>query len=132
MTTQLNHNVSALPEKNKMPIDHEQLSASAQCSPMSSAMSDDLSQLSSPPRSAQSALRPCIYIALRCSRCGSVRQALTDLPAEAVIACPECSRECTFVLLGSGVISRNLPFHHVQIIEPTRWEPRFDGETNSS
>jgi DNA-directed RNA polymerase subunit RPC12/RpoP len=132
MTTQLNGNISSLLEKNKTPIDHEQLSASAQCSPMSPAMSDDLSQFSSPPRSAQSALRPCIYIALRCSRCGSIRQALTEISAEAVIACPECSRECTFVLLGSGLTSRNLPFHQVQIIEPTRWEPRFDGETNSS
>jgi DNA-directed RNA polymerase subunit RPC12/RpoP len=132
MTTQLNGNISSLPEKNKTPIDREQLSASTQCSPMSPAMSDDLSQFSSPPRSAQSALRPCIYIALRCSRCGSIRQALTELPAEAVIACPECSRECTFVLLGSGLTTRNLPFHQLHIIEPTRWDPRVDGETNSS
>ena len=132
MTTQLNGNISSLPEKNKTPIDHEPPSASMQRSSLRPAMSADHSQCSSPPRSAQSALRPCIYIALRCSRCGSIRQALTELPAEAVIACPECSRECTFVLLGSGLTSRNLPFHKVQIIEPTRWEPRFDGETNSS
>ena len=132
MTAQLNNNASALPEKNTMPIDHEQLSASAQCSPMSSAMLPDHSQSSSQPRSAQSALHPCIYIALRCSRCGLVRQALPELPTQDVIACPECSRECGFALLGSGLTSRNLPFHQVHIIEPTRWDPQVDGETNSS
>lgn len=132
MTTQLNDNVSALPEKNKMLIDHEQLSASAQCFHLSSSMSANRSQSSSQPSSAQSALCPCIYIALRCSRCGGVRQALTQLPAEAVIACPECGRDCTFVLLGSGLTTKTLPFHQVHIIEPMRWEPRFDGETNSS
>jgi predicted amidophosphoribosyltransferase len=67
-----------------------------------------------------------------CSRCGSVRQAITELPAQALIVCPECGRECTFVLLGSGLTSNNLPFHQVHSIEPTRWDPRFDGETNSS
>jgi DNA-directed RNA polymerase subunit RPC12/RpoP len=77
-------------------------------------------------------LRPCIYIAFRCSRCGAVRQAISQLPAQAVVACPECSQECAFVLLGSGLTSRSLPFHQVHIVEPTRWDPSFDGETNSS
>ena len=133
MTAQLNHDVSALPEKNKMPVDHEPSSASTQRLSLGSAMSDDLSQSSSQQFSAcQRALRTCIYVALRCSRCGSVRQALTELPAQSLIACPECGRECSFVLLGQGLTSRDLPFHQVHIIEPTRWDPQVDGETNSS
>lgn len=135
MTTQLNQTqtVSAVQEKNKMPFDHELSSASMQRSLLHPAISDDLSQSASQQSSAgQHALRPCIYIALRCSRCGSVRQAITHLPAQALIACPECSRECSFVLLGSGLTSRNLPFHQLHIIEPTRWDSQVDGETNSS
>jgi DNA-directed RNA polymerase subunit RPC12/RpoP len=128
MTAQLNHNVSALSEKNKMRLDHEPSSASTQRSSLGSAMSDDLSQSSSPQR----ALRPCIYIALSCSRCGSVRQALTELPAQALIACPECGHQCSFILLGQGLTSRDLPFHQVHVVEPTRWDPQLDGETNSS
>src|SRR5438270_9616640 len=134
MTTQLNQTqmISPTPEKNKMPSDHEPSSAFAQCSSLSSSISADHSQHSFQPCSAQSVLRPCMYIALRCSRCGSVRQALTQLPTEAVIGCPECGRECSFVLLGSGLTSRALPFHQVHILEPTRWDPQVDGEPNSS
>lgn len=129
MTTQLNQqNISAAEEKNKTASDYEPFSASTQrLSLLSSALDD---RIQSAPR--QPVLSPCIYIALRCPSCGSVRQAITQLPTEAVIACPECGRECTFVLLGSGLTSRSLPFHQVHIIEPTRWDPRFDGETNSS
>jgi hypothetical protein len=112
-----------------MLFDHEPTSASMQRSSPCSAMPDDRSQVSP---SGQHTLRPCIYIALRCSRCGSVRQAIAELPAHAVIGCPECGEECTFVLLGSGLTSRNLPFHQVHIVEPTRWDPQLDGETNSS
>jgi DNA-directed RNA polymerase subunit RPC12/RpoP len=127
MTAQLTHNVSALPEKNKMRLDHDSSSALMQSSSLGSAMSDDLSQ-----SSQQCALRPCTYIALRCSRCGSVRQALTELPAQSLIACPECGRQCSFILLGQGLTSRDLPFHQVHIVEPTRWDQEVDGETNSS
>lgn len=126
MTTQLNQAqiVSAAEEKNKMEFCHGPSSPSLR----RPAISDDLSQSSSQPSSpGRHALRPCIYIAFKCSRCGAVRQALTQLPAEAVIACPECSRKCTFVLLGSGLTTRSLPFHQLHIIEPTRWDPRFDG-----
>src|SRR5579864_1147818 len=128
MTTQLNHanSVSAVQEKNKMPFDHEPFSASTPCS-QSFSMSADHNQ-----RSSQPALRPCIYIALSCSRCGSVRQAMAELPSQALIACPECGQECSFILLGSGLTSRNLPFHQVHIVEPTRWNPQVNGETNSS
>jgi hypothetical protein len=128
MTTHLNHghSVSAVQEKNKMPFDHELFSASTQCS-QSFSMSADDNQ-----RSLQPALRPCIYIALRCSRCDSVRQAMAELPSQALVACLECGRECSFILLGSGLTSKSLPFHQVHIVEPTRWDPQIDGETNSS
>lgn len=134
MTTPLNQTqiVSAVQEKNKMLFDHELASASMQRSSPCSAMPDDRSQASTQPSSAgQHSLHSCIYIALLCSRCGSVRQAIADLPAHSVIGCPECGQECTFVLLGSGLTSRNLPFHQVHIVEPTRWDPQLDGETNS-
>jgi DNA-directed RNA polymerase subunit RPC12/RpoP len=135
MTAPLNQKqiVSAAQEKNTMPSDHEPLSAFTQRFSLRSAMSYDRSQSSPPPcLTGQHALRPCIYIAFRCSRCGSVRQAITELPAQAVVACPECSQECSFHLLGSGLTSRNLPFHQVHIIEPTRWDSSVDGEANSS
>jgi len=133
MTAQFKQEQIAAPEKNKMPFDHEPLAASMQRSSVLSTVSDDRGQSSSLPSSAcQSALRPCIYIALRCSRCGSVRQAITELPAEAVIACPGCKQECAFVLLGTGLTSRNLPFHQVHIVEPTRWDPHLDDEPNTS
>src|SRR6185437_215084 len=132
MTTQLNQvqiASAAQEKKNKTPFGHEPLSALLQ----SSAMPDDRGQSSSlPSLTGRHALRPCIYIALRCLRCGSVRQAIAELPAQAVIACPECSQECTFHLLGSGLTSRNLPFHQVHIIEPTRWDSSVDGEPNTS
>ena len=111
-----------------MPVDHDSSSASTHCSSPGPVLSDDLSQSFSP----QGALRPCIYIALSCPRCGSVRQALTELPAQALIPCPECGRQCGFVLLGQGLTSRDLPFHQVHIIEPTRWDPQVDGEIDSS
>lgn len=120
MTTQLNQqNISA---------DHEPFSASTQRSSPGASAGDDRSQSAL----LQPALRLCIYIALRCECCGSVRQAIPELPAHVVIACPECSQECAFVLLGSGLTSRNLPFYQVHIVEPTQWDPAVDGETNSS
>ena len=120
MTTQFNQqNISA---------DHEPFSASTQRSSLRASAVDD------PMHSAlgQPALRPCIYIAFRCSRCGSVRQAITELPAEAVVACPGCEQECAFVLLGSGLTSRALPFHQVHIVEPTQCDSHLDSEDNTS
>jgi hypothetical protein len=125
--------VSAAQEKNKMLFDHEPLSASTQRCSGSQSLPDDCTQFSSQPSLiGQLALRPCIYIALSCSRCGSVRQAIAELPAQTVIACPACSQECVFVLLGFGITTRNLPFHQVLIVEPTRWDSHLDSETNSS
>ena len=129
MKTRLNHAhaVLAVQEKNKVPFDHEPFSASMPHSSLRASAGDDRQSAT-----GQSALRSCIYIAFRCSRCGSVRQAMAELPSQALIACPECGRECSFILLGSGLTSRNLPFHQVHIVEPTRWDPQVDGETNSS
>ena len=125
--------VSAAQEKNKMLFDHESLSASMQRSLLRSEIPNARSQaLSLPCSTGQQALRPCVYIALACSRCGSVRQAIAELPTQAVVACPECKQECSFVLLGSGLTSRKLPFHQVHIVEPTRWDSQDDGEPNSS
>jgi hypothetical protein len=125
--------VSAAQEKNKMLFDHEPLSASTQRCSGSQSLPDDCVQFSSQPSlTGQLALRPCTYIALSCSRCRSVRQAIAELPAQAAIACPACSQECIFVLLGSGFTTRNLPFHQVLIVEPTRWDSQLDSETNSS
>jgi len=120
MTTQLNQQSSS--------SDYEPFSDSMQRSSLLGSALDDRIQSAT----HQPALSPCIYIALSCSRCGSVRQAITQLPTEAVIACPGCGRECTFVLLGSGLTSRSLPFYQVHIIEPTRWDSRLDGEVDSS
>jgi hypothetical protein len=133
MTTEFNklQTVSVAQEKNTM-HDHESLSSSAQLSSLHQSILDDRNQSSSQPLAPQAALRPCIYIALRCSRCGSVRQAITELPAQAFVACPECSKECAFVVLGSGLTSRPLPFHQVYIIEPTQWDSQLGGEANSS
>lgn len=129
MTTAFNQIeiASVVHEKSNMP-DHEPLSAPAQRSSLCQSISDDRDQRSSQPLARKPALRPCIYVALRCSRCGSVRQALAELPTQAVVACPECNRECSFVLLGSGLTARPLPFHQVHIIEPTQWDSHLDGE----
>jgi DNA-directed RNA polymerase subunit RPC12/RpoP len=120
MTKQLNQQSSS--------SDYEPFSASMQRSSLLGSALDDRIQSAS----HQPVLSPCIYLALSCSRCGSVRQAIAELPAQAAIACPECGRQCTFVLLGSGLTSRRLPFYQVHIIEPTRWDSRLDGEVDSS
>src|SRR6476661_9096258 len=100
MKTRLNHAhaVLAVQEKNKVPFDHEPFSASMPHSSLRASAGDDRQSAT-----GQSALRSCIYIAFRCSRCGSVRQAMAELPSQALIACPECGRECSFILLGSGL-----------------------------
>ena len=120
MTTQLN--------RQSISSDHDPFSASTQRSSLRTSAGDD--RIQSGPH--QPVLRPCIYVAFRCSRCGAVRQAIPQLPAQALIACPECARECSFIVLGSGLTSRTLPFHQVHITEPTRWDPQVDGEANSS
>jgi hypothetical protein len=116
-----------------MPFDHDALSSSTQRGSLQASTSDERVQLpSQASRAHQPCLRSCIYVALRCSRCGAVRLAITELPAQGVLACPECGQECSFVLLGSGVTTRDLPFHEVHGIEPTRWVQPVEVETNSS
>ena len=57
----------------------------------------------------------CVYLALRCSQCGELRQALAALPLTETVACPICGTACLFALLGKGLTSRALPFHEVHI-----------------
>jgi len=135
MTTELNQTqlFSAAQEAKKMPFDHDSLSASTQRGPLRPSVSGDRRECSSQPSSADhAALRSCVYIAFRCLHCGAVRQAITNLPAQSVVACPECGQECSFVLLGFGFTKRNLPFHQVPSIEPTRWVQPIESETDSS
>lgn len=56
-------------------------------------------------------LYSCVYITIRCTHCGEVRQALPDLPESNLIECPECQRSCTYFLLGVGLTRKVLPFH---------------------
>jgi len=62
-----------------------------------------------------SALVPCVYIALRCSHCGEIRQALGELPVSDNAACPECGKSCSFVPLASGHTRSKLPFHEIYV-----------------
>src|ERR1041385_5719608 len=126
MTRVLNQTqiVSGSQEQNKMAFDREPISASA--------MPHRCNHASQPSSASQRTLRPCVYIAFRCSNCGSIRQAVPEAPTQAVIACPECRQECAFVLLGSGLTSRNLPFHQVHIVAPTQWDSPDDDEPDSS
>src|SRR5579871_1987729 len=73
------------------------------------------------PTHAQNHLVPCVYVALRCSHCGELRQALAVLPSPGDVPCPECGIACSFVLLGSGLTTRQLPFHEIRSGEQMRW-----------
>ncbi len=75
---------------------------------------------------SQPPLLPCIYIALLCSHCGELRQALAALPNTEIAVCPECSRACTFVLLGSGLTRRLLPFHELRPKPQMPWDHSSD------
>jgi hypothetical protein len=135
MTTDLNpiQFPSTVPTEKKMPpLDHESLAASNQSVCLQPSVSDGRNQSSSQlvPASVLSfsecTLHACFFIALRCSRCGNVRQAVALQPIHCTIACPECALECHFVLLGRGLTKRNLPFHQVQSPEQTRWDHRIE------
>lgn len=65
------------------------------------------------PRLTQPALTSCVYIGLQCSQCGDVRQALNNLPAGETTLCPQCGATCCFSRLGTGLTSRELPFHEI-------------------
>jgi hypothetical protein len=70
-----------------------------------------------PPPDSQSSTQPglvsCVYIGLHCSSCGDVRQALHELPAGETTLCPQCGTACAFLRLGTGLTSRELPFHEI-------------------
>lgn len=81
------------------------------------------------PPCTQNQLVPCVYIALRCSHCGELRQALNMAPlSDSEVACPECGATCSFITLGSGLTKTPLPFHELLPNEQTRWINR-DVET---
>jgi hypothetical protein len=61
------------------------------------------------------ALASCAYIGLQCSHCGDVRQALADFPAGETTLCPQCGTPCSFSRLGTGLTSRDLPFHEAAL-----------------
>jgi hypothetical protein len=118
----------------KMSFDGQPLSNSAQ--PNSLQQSHGPHQFSAHTVVAQSGsqapLVPCVYIALLCSHCGDLRQALAALPNSAITVCPECARSCAFVLLGSGLTRRALPFHEIRPAEQTRWDDRSDETDDDS
>src|SRR5579859_663302 len=118
----------------KMSFDYQSLSNSAQ--PSSLQQSHGPHQFSAHTVVAQSysqaPLIPCVYIALLCSHCGDLRQALAALPNSAITVCPECGRSCAFVLLGSGLTKRPLPFHEIRPAEQTRWDRSSDETDDDS
>jgi hypothetical protein len=123
---------------DQMSFDHQPLSSFIQRGRLQPLMSDG--QCQSSPQAAmaesgasptQNPLVPCVYIALRCSHCGELRQALAAPPSASTAACPECARICSFVLLGSGLTKRALPCHEIHPAGQTRWDGRSD-ETSDS
>ena len=125
--------------ETKMPLDHELPSIAKDRGFLDHSRSGDSYRPIHPAVSAagilcpsQDSLVPCVYIALRCSHCGDLRQALAELPNCATVVCPECGRSCSFVLLGSGLTKKELPFHEVHSTEPTRWGRQIEEKNDSS
>jgi len=120
----------------KMSFDHPFSSNSAQLNSQQQSMPDGRHPFSASTVVAQSysqaPLIPCVYIALLCAHCGDLRQALAVLPNSAITVCPECGRSCAFVLLGSGLTKRPLPFHEIRPAEQTRWDHRSDETDDDS
>ena len=81
---------------------------------------------------SQPPLLPCVYIALLCSHCGELRQALAALPNTEIAVCPECSRASAFVLLGAGLTRRVLPFHEIRPAEQTSCDRGSDETDDDS
>lgn len=129
---------SARSTETQMPLDHDLLSTSQARCPQDQSRSKgqypsvhraaSAERLLSP---AENSLFACVYIALRCSHCGELRQALGALPQSDDVACPVCSRSCSFVPLGSGLTKKTLPFHEIHTAEQTRWD-RWSAEKNDS
>ena len=119
---------------DQMSFDHQHSSSSAK--PGSVQQSHGSHQLSAhtvvAQSHSQSPLVPCVYIALLCSHCGELRQALAALPNTEIAVCPECSRACAFVLLGSGLTRRVLPFHELRPAPQTPWDHGSDESDDDS
>jgi hypothetical protein len=126
-----------------MPLDHELQSIANDLGPSAQSTSDAQQRpadrapsADAVPRPSESLLIPCVYIALRCSHCGVVRQALGALPGSHTVICPECGRTCSFVLLGSGLTKHKLPFHQILSFEQPRCDASLEkdetNETNNS
>jgi hypothetical protein len=125
--------------ETKMPLDHELPSIAEDRGPLDHSPSGDQHRLAYPAASAASvlcssevSLVSCVYIALLCSHCGDLRQALAELPNCGTVACPECTRNCRFVLLGSGLTKRELPFHEIHSAEQTCWDRPSEEKDDSS
>jgi len=82
--------------------------------PINEQSSDPISnQYAAVPHLAQPELISCVYIGLQCSQCGDVRQALNNLPTGETTFCPQCGATSGFSRLGTGLTSRELPFHEI-------------------
>lgn len=91
---------------------------------------DPMSNQYAVPHFTQPTLASCVYIGLQCSQCGDVRQALNNLPAGETTICPQCGATCYFSRLGTGLTSRELPFHEItssskQNVTPFRHTPEI-------
>jgi hypothetical protein len=120
----------------KMPLDHQPLSSSVQRGPVQPSTPKGphhfFAHTVVAQSNSQAPLVPCVYIALLCSHCGDLRQALAVLPNSAITVCPECGRGCAFVLLGSGLTRRSLPFHEIRPAEETAWDRHGDETDDDS
>lgn len=102
---------------HSIPEDNMQISAPNHLqptSPINEHSVDPISNQYAPaPRPGRPELISCVYIGLQCSQCGDVRQALNNLPAGETTLCPQCGAMCCFSRLGTGLTSRELPFHEI-------------------
>ena len=78
-------------------------------------------------------LVPCVYIALRCSHCGDLRQALAELPTVAPWSVPNVREIAVSFCSAPDSRKRQLPFHEVHSAEQTRWDrPKMEEKNDSS
>ena len=111
----------------KMLPESELASRASTCGPQEAARPADSLQSGNHPQTAESSsgllknvLISCVYIALRCSHCGDLRQVLAVLPASDEVPCPMCSRRCSFIPLGRGLTKSQIPFHELHRAEKQR------------
>lgn len=81
----------------------------------------DLQTKTSP---AEPVLAACLYLAIHCAQCESVRQGRPDYPESSTVPCPRCGSECSFTVLGAGVTRKPLPFYEVKKTDPQSEEGR--------